>query len=75
MPLLQTGSKMSKNAVSREEAANVIDDIYRFFDLLPPRLGILIIGSQYRAQFWWFVCINFRLCVLLMQEEVRNLYW
>jgi hypothetical protein len=38
-------------------------------------LGILIIGSQYRAQFWWFVCINFRLCVLLMQEEVRNLYW
>lgn len=30
MPLLQTGSKMSKNAVSREEAANVIDDIYRF---------------------------------------------
>jgi hypothetical protein len=31
MPLLQTGSKMSKNAVSREEAANVIDDIYRFF--------------------------------------------
>ncbi len=52
MPLLQTGSKMSKNAVSREEAANVIDDIYRFFDLLPPRLGILIVGSQYRAQFW-----------------------
>jgi hypothetical protein len=51
MPLLQTGSKMSKNAVSREEAANVIDDIYRFFDLLP-HLGILIVGSQYRAQFW-----------------------
>jgi hypothetical protein len=46
------GSKMSKNAVSREEAANVIDDIYRFFDLLPPHLGILIVGSQYRAQFW-----------------------
>ncbi len=43
---------MSKNTISREKAINVIDDImYRFFDLLPPCLGILIIGGQQKAQF------------------------
>jgi hypothetical protein len=40
---------MSKNVISKEEVANVIDDIYMFFYYLPPCLGILIVGYQYKA--------------------------
>jgi hypothetical protein len=50
MFLLQTSLMMSKNTISKEKLINVNDDIIdRFFDLLPPCLGILIIGGQQRA--------------------------